>query len=61
MAKPTKPKYQPVHHDQEVFLAKAMGREGFKEAYKKLDEKYAPVRKQLAGLQSHGDGHEKPR
>jgi len=56
-----KTKYQPVPHDQEAFLAKAMGREGFKEAYERLEEKNAKVREQLAGLQSHSDDHEKPR
>jgi hypothetical protein len=38
-----------------------MGREGFKEAYEKLEEQYAKVREQLAGLQLHNDDHEKPR
>lgn len=55
------PKYQPVPHDQEAFIEKAMGREGFKEAYERLEEQYAQVREQLAGLQSHSDDHEKPR
>ncbi|HJV64576.1 MAG TPA: helix-turn-helix transcriptional regulator [Geomonas sp.] len=30
--------YQPVSHDHEAFLKKAMGRKGFKEAYENLEE-----------------------
>jgi DNA-binding XRE family transcriptional regulator len=44
----TEPNYQPVPHDQQAFLKKAMERKGFKEAYEELAEEYALVRELLA-------------
>ena len=41
-------KYQPIPHDQQAFLEKAMKRKGFKEAYEDLAEEYALVRELLA-------------
>ncbi|MBM4340540.1 MAG: helix-turn-helix transcriptional regulator [Deltaproteobacteria bacterium] len=41
-------KYQPVLHDHEAFLKKAMKRKGFRKAYKELEEEYALVREMLA-------------
>ena len=41
-------KYQPVSHDQQAFLEKAMKRKGFKEAYEDLGEEYAFIRELLA-------------
>ena len=40
--------YQPVPHDQQAFLEKAMKRKGFKEAYEELGEEYLLVRELLA-------------
>jgi DNA-binding XRE family transcriptional regulator len=41
-------KYQPVAHDHQVFLEKAMKRKGFRQAYEELAEEYALVRELLA-------------
>lgn len=47
-------KYQPVRHDQQAFLDKAMKRKGFKEAYEGLAEEYALVRELLAARSRAG-------
>jgi DNA-binding XRE family transcriptional regulator len=41
-------KYQPVQHDHEAFLDKALKRKGFKKAYEELEEEYLLVREMLA-------------
>ncbi|MEW6502148.1 MAG: hypothetical protein AB1456_11720 [Thermodesulfobacteriota bacterium] len=41
-------KYQPVPHDQQAFLEKAMKSKGFEEAYEERGEEYALVRELLA-------------
>ena len=53
-------KYQPVAHDHEAFLKKALKRKGFADAYGELAEEYALVREMLAartrsGLISQGN------
>ncbi len=40
--------YRPVAHDHDEFLAKAMRRKGFREAYDELGDEYALVRELLA-------------
>ncbi|MHB1056129.1 MAG: helix-turn-helix domain-containing protein [Thermoleophilia bacterium] len=40
-------KYRPVRHDHEKFLRKAQKRDGFKEAYDELGDKYSLVRELL--------------
>ena len=40
--------YQPVPHDQQEFLEKALKRKGFKEAYEELEKEYVLVRELLA-------------
>lgn len=40
-------KYQPVAHNHETFIAKAMKREGFKKEYDDLEEEYALVKEML--------------
>ncbi|MBI5746921.1 MAG: helix-turn-helix transcriptional regulator [Nitrospirae bacterium] len=41
-------KYEPVSHDHEVFLKKALKRKGFRKAYEDLEEEYALSREMLA-------------
>jgi len=41
-------KYQPVTHDHNVFLEKAMKQDGFKKAYENLEEEYALAKEMLA-------------
>lgn len=41
-------KYKPVAHKHEVFLKKALKREGFKKAYNDLEEEYALTHELLA-------------
>lgn len=41
-------KYEPVPHDHEAFLKKAMKRKGFKEAYDALEEEYALLHEMLS-------------
>ena len=40
-------KYQPVPHDHQEFLKKALKRRGFKRAYEESEEEYALVRAML--------------
>ena len=40
-------KYQPVPHDHEAFLKKALKRKDFREAYEHLEEEYTLVREML--------------
>ncbi|MDQ1351506.1 MAG: hypothetical protein QG657_1810, partial [Acidobacteriota bacterium] len=40
-------KYQPVIHEHEAFLKKALKRKGFKKAYEALDEEYKLIRQML--------------
>lgn len=40
-------KYEPVSHDHDAFLAKAMERKGFREAYDGLEDEYLLVRELL--------------
>lgn len=47
-------KYQPVVHDHEAFLKKALKRKGFKDAYGELAEEYALVREMLAARTRSG-------
>jgi DNA-binding XRE family transcriptional regulator len=39
--------YQPVFHDHEAFLKKAMKRKGFRESYEGLEEEYRLAREML--------------
>jgi len=41
-------KYQPISHDHSAFLEKANKREGFKKAYKEMEEEYALAREMIA-------------
>jgi len=41
-------KYQPVSHDHNSFLDKAMKQDGFKKAYDDLEEEYALAKEMLA-------------
>jgi DNA-binding XRE family transcriptional regulator len=41
-------RYEPVAHDHEEFLKKALKRKGFREAYQELADEYALVRELLA-------------
>ena len=41
-------KYQPVPHDHEEFIKKALKKKDFKEAYEGLEEEYALIREMLA-------------
>jgi len=47
-------KYQPVPHDHEEFVKKALKRKDFKEAYEALEEEYALVREMLAARSRSG-------
>lgn len=40
--------YQPVPHDHEEFLEKALKRKGFKKRYEDLSEEYSVIREMLA-------------
>lgn len=44
----TESKYQPVLHDHDAFIKKALKRKGFKEAYDDLEEEYLLVREMLS-------------
>ncbi len=41
-------KYEPVRHDHDAFLRRALKRKGFREAYDALEVEYALVRELLA-------------
>jgi DNA-binding XRE family transcriptional regulator len=43
-----KTEYEPVSHDHEAFLKKALERKGFAEAYEGLEDEYMLVRELLA-------------
>lgn len=47
-------KYQPVPHDHEEFINKALKRKNFKEAYEELEEEYALIREMLAARSRSG-------
>jgi DNA-binding XRE family transcriptional regulator len=47
-------KYQPVPHDHEEFIKKALKKKDFKEAYKELEEEYALIREMLAARSRSG-------
>ena len=47
-------KYQPVPHDHEEFLEKALNRKEFKKAYEDLEEEYALIREMLAARSRSG-------
>lgn len=47
-------KYAPICHDHEAFLKNAQQREGFRKAYKDLDEEYTLVREMLAARSKSG-------
>lgn len=47
-------KYQPVTHDHEAFINKAMKRKGFRKAYEDLEEEYTLVRQMLAARSQAG-------
>jgi len=44
----TELKYEPVSHDHEAFLKKALKRKDFREAYENLEEEYMLVREMLS-------------
>ena len=41
-------RYQPVTHDHNAFLEKALKKDGFKKAYEELEEEYALAKEMLA-------------
>jgi len=47
-------KYEPVSHDHEQFLNRAMQRKEFKEAYDGLEEEYALIREMLSARAKSG-------
>jgi len=47
-------KYKPVSHNHEAFIKNAQKREGFRKAYKDLEEEYALVREMLAARSKSG-------
>ena len=47
-------KYQPVSHDHEVFLKKALKRKEFRKAYADLEEEYTLTREMLAARSRFG-------
>ena len=47
-------KYQPVPHDHEEFIKKALKTKDFKEAYEDLEEEYALIREMLAARSRSG-------
>ncbi|MCL4368757.1 MAG: helix-turn-helix domain-containing protein [Actinobacteria bacterium] len=46
--------YQPVAHDQQAFLEKALKRKGFREAYEELHDEYGLVREVLCARSRAG-------
>jgi DNA-binding XRE family transcriptional regulator len=50
----TELKYQPVPHNHEAFLKKALTRKDFREAYEELEEEYTLVREMLAARSRSG-------
>ena len=46
--------YKPVPHDREEFLARAMERKGFKDAYDALADEYALIRELLSARLAAG-------
>lgn len=46
--------YRPVRHDHREFIEKALKREGFREAYRGLEEEYALARELLAARSRAG-------
>ena len=50
----TDTKYQPLAHDHEAFLKRALKREGFAEAYEDLADEYFLVRELLAARSRAG-------
>ena len=46
--------YQPVPHDHEEFLEKALKRKTFKKAYEDLEEEYSLIREMLAARSRAG-------
>jgi DNA-binding XRE family transcriptional regulator len=47
-------KYQPVSHDHEAFLKKALKGKGFRKAYEDLEEEYTLTREMLAARSRFG-------
>jgi DNA-binding XRE family transcriptional regulator len=47
-------KYQPVSHDHEAFVKKALKRKGFRKAYEDLEEEYTLTREMLAARSRFG-------
>jgi transcriptional regulator with XRE-family HTH domain len=47
-------RYQPVSHDHEAFLKKALKRKGFRKAYEDLEEEYTLSREMLAARSRFG-------
>lgn len=47
-------KYQPVFHDHEAFLKKALKRKGFRKVYEDLEEEYTLSREMLAARSRFG-------
>ena len=47
-------KYQPVPHDHEAFLKKALKRKDFRESYENLEEEYMLIREMLAARSRSG-------
>jgi len=54
-APPNRPiKFQPIWHDHEAFLKKALKRKGFRKAYEELEEEYPLAREMLAARSRFG-------
>lgn len=47
-------KYNPVPHDHKAFLEKSLKREGFKEEYDSLEDKYILIREMLSARSRSG-------
>ena len=47
-------KYQPISHDHEAFLKKALKRKGFRKAYDDLEQEYTLAREMLAARSRFG-------
>jgi len=47
-------KYQPIPHDHEAFLKKALKRKGFRKAYEELKEEYTLTREMLGARSRFG-------
>ncbi len=47
-------KYQPVFHNHEAFLNKALKRKGFRKAYDDLEEEYTLIRQMLTARSQSG-------